>query len=194
MAASLGANATMQLGLSKNAIFFYQTVLKFDQEQEQVRKQYRGLGKKRSRLMTAREGPPFSTEPPWKPSTLYVRASCAATETSWPRFCPPPSLRPARATSAAPSPLRIQSIIEAYSLCSPRFSVLFISYCTVSKHSANRCITPSLGHSLFTFSLTFCLFSLHHSLIQLISILRGAKKISNNNSVIEKFVRQVGSL
>jgi hypothetical protein len=45
MAATLGANAAMQLGLSENAISFYQTVLKFDPEQEQARKQYRGLKK-----------------------------------------------------------------------------------------------------------------------------------------------------
>jgi len=45
MAATLGANAAMQLGLSENAISFYQTVLKFDPEQERARKQYRGLKK-----------------------------------------------------------------------------------------------------------------------------------------------------
>jgi len=45
MAATLGANAAMQLGLSKNALSFYQTVLKFDPEQERVRMQYRGLKK-----------------------------------------------------------------------------------------------------------------------------------------------------
>ena len=42
---SIGANAAMQLGLSANAISFYQTVLKFDPEQERARKQYRGLKK-----------------------------------------------------------------------------------------------------------------------------------------------------
>lgn len=35
----------MQLGLSDNALSFYQTVLKFDPEQEKTRKQYRGLKK-----------------------------------------------------------------------------------------------------------------------------------------------------
>ena len=45
MAATLGANAAMQLGLSGNAISFYQNVLKFDPEQERARKQYRGLKK-----------------------------------------------------------------------------------------------------------------------------------------------------
>jgi len=41
----LGANAAMQLGLSKNAISFYQTVLKYDPEQDTARLQYRGLKK-----------------------------------------------------------------------------------------------------------------------------------------------------
>ena len=45
MAATLGANAAMQLGLSENALSFYQTVLKFDPEQARARKQYRGLKK-----------------------------------------------------------------------------------------------------------------------------------------------------
>jgi len=45
IAATLGANAAMQLGLSENALSFYQTVLKFDPEQERARKQYRGLKK-----------------------------------------------------------------------------------------------------------------------------------------------------
>jgi len=45
MAATLGANAAMELGLSKNALSFYQTVLKFDPEQQRARKQYRGLKK-----------------------------------------------------------------------------------------------------------------------------------------------------
>jgi len=45
MAATLGANAAMQLGLSENAISFYQTVLKFDPEQDRARLQYRGLKK-----------------------------------------------------------------------------------------------------------------------------------------------------
>jgi len=45
LAATLGANAAMQLGLSDNALSFYQTVLKFDPEQERARKQYRGLKK-----------------------------------------------------------------------------------------------------------------------------------------------------
>lgn len=45
MAATLGANAAMQLGLSDNAISFYQTVLKFDPEQGRARAQYRGLKK-----------------------------------------------------------------------------------------------------------------------------------------------------
>jgi tetratricopeptide (TPR) repeat protein len=45
IAVTLGANAAMQLGLSKNALSFYQTVLKFDPEQEQTRQQYRGLKK-----------------------------------------------------------------------------------------------------------------------------------------------------
>ena len=45
MAATLGANEAMQLGLSDNALSFYQTVLKYDPEQERARKQYRGLKK-----------------------------------------------------------------------------------------------------------------------------------------------------
>jgi tetratricopeptide (TPR) repeat protein len=45
MATTLGSNAAMQLGLSENAISFYQNVLKFDPEQERARKQYRGLKK-----------------------------------------------------------------------------------------------------------------------------------------------------
>mgnify|MGYP001168893780 CR=1 FL=1 len=45
IAVTLGANAAMQLGLSDNALSFYQTVLKFDPEQEKTRKQYRGLKK-----------------------------------------------------------------------------------------------------------------------------------------------------
>lgn len=54
MAATLGANAAMQLGLSDNALSFYQTVLKFDPEQERARKQYRGL-KKVVKLMNKAE-------------------------------------------------------------------------------------------------------------------------------------------
>jgi len=45
IAVTLGANAAMQLGLSQNALSFYQTVLKFDPEQQKTRKQYRGLKK-----------------------------------------------------------------------------------------------------------------------------------------------------
>lgn len=45
MAATLGANSAMQLGLSNNALQFYQTVLKFDPEQKRARTQYRGLKK-----------------------------------------------------------------------------------------------------------------------------------------------------
>ena len=45
MAATLGSNAAMQLGLSENAISFYQNVLKFDPEQVRARKQYKGLKK-----------------------------------------------------------------------------------------------------------------------------------------------------
>jgi tetratricopeptide (TPR) repeat protein len=45
MAATFGANAAMQLGLSTNALSFYQNVLKFDPEQDRARKQYRGLKK-----------------------------------------------------------------------------------------------------------------------------------------------------
>ena len=45
MATTLGANSAMQLGLSDNALSFYQNVLKFDPEQERARKQYRGLKK-----------------------------------------------------------------------------------------------------------------------------------------------------
>lgn len=45
MAVTLGANAAMQLGLSENAISFYQNVLKFDPDQERAKKQYRGLKK-----------------------------------------------------------------------------------------------------------------------------------------------------
>jgi tetratricopeptide (TPR) repeat protein len=45
MAATLGANSAMQLGLSENAISFYQSVLKLDPEQDRCSKQYRGLKK-----------------------------------------------------------------------------------------------------------------------------------------------------
>ncbi|KAL7536922.1 hypothetical protein ACHAXR_007471 [Thalassiosira sp. AJA248-18] len=45
MATTLGSNAAMQLGLSENAISFYQNVLKFDPEQKRARLQYRGLKK-----------------------------------------------------------------------------------------------------------------------------------------------------
>ncbi len=45
IAVTLGANAAMQLGLSENALSFYQTVLKFDPEQAKTRKQYKGLKK-----------------------------------------------------------------------------------------------------------------------------------------------------
>lgn len=45
LAMQLGANSAMQLGLSENALSFYQTVLKLDPEQERARKQYRGLKK-----------------------------------------------------------------------------------------------------------------------------------------------------
>ena len=45
MAATLGSNAAMELGLSENAISFYQNVLKFDPEQARARKQYKGLKK-----------------------------------------------------------------------------------------------------------------------------------------------------
>ena len=41
----LGASAAMHLGLAENALSFYQTVLKFDPEQERARAQYRGLKK-----------------------------------------------------------------------------------------------------------------------------------------------------
>ena len=54
MAATLGANAAMQLGLSENAVSVYQTVLKFDPEQKRARKQYRGL-KKVIKLMNKAE-------------------------------------------------------------------------------------------------------------------------------------------
>lgn len=54
IAATLGANAAMQLGLSENALSFYQTVLKFDPEQQRARKQYRGL-KKVVKLMVKAE-------------------------------------------------------------------------------------------------------------------------------------------
>jgi hypothetical protein len=54
MAATLGANAAMELGLSENALSFYQTVLKFDPEQQRVRLQYRGL-KKVVKLMNKAE-------------------------------------------------------------------------------------------------------------------------------------------
>eukprot|EP00566_Odontella_aurita_P008593 CAMPEP_0113547310 /NCGR_PEP_ID=MMETSP0015_2-20120614/12284_1 /TAXON_ID=2838 /ORGANISM="Odontella" /LENGTH=644 /DNA_ID=CAMNT_0000447849 /DNA_START=23 /DNA_END=1957 /DNA_ORIENTATION=+ /assembly_acc=CAM_ASM_000160 len=55
MAATLGANAAMQLGLSENAISFYQTVLKFDPEQQRARKQYRGLKKVVKQMNKAEE-------------------------------------------------------------------------------------------------------------------------------------------
>jgi len=45
IAVTLGANAGMQLGRSDTALSFYQTVLKFDPEQQKTRKQYRGLKK-----------------------------------------------------------------------------------------------------------------------------------------------------
>jgi tetratricopeptide (TPR) repeat protein len=45
MATVMGSNAAMQLGLSENAISFYQNVLKFDPEQSRARKQYKGLKK-----------------------------------------------------------------------------------------------------------------------------------------------------
>ena len=45
LAATLGANAAMQLGLSDTAISFYQSILKFDPEQDRARTQYRGLKK-----------------------------------------------------------------------------------------------------------------------------------------------------
>ena len=45
LAVQLGANAAMQMGLSDKALKFYQSVLKFDPDQEQARKQYRGLKK-----------------------------------------------------------------------------------------------------------------------------------------------------
>ena len=54
MAATLGANAAMQLGLSENALSFYQLVLKFDPEQPRARLQYRGL-KKVVKLMNKAE-------------------------------------------------------------------------------------------------------------------------------------------
>jgi len=54
MAATLGANAAMQLGLSENALSFYQLVLKFDPEQPRARVQYRGL-KKVVKLMNKAE-------------------------------------------------------------------------------------------------------------------------------------------
>jgi hypothetical protein len=41
----LGANSAMQLGLADSALSFYQTVLKFDPEQDRARTQYRGLKK-----------------------------------------------------------------------------------------------------------------------------------------------------
>lgn len=61
MAATLGANAAMQLGLSENALSFYQTVLKFDPEQERARKQYRGL-KKVVKLLNKAEEQVSTTE------------------------------------------------------------------------------------------------------------------------------------
>jgi len=45
LAVTLGANAAMQLGMSDKAKKFYQTVLKFDPDQKQARKQYQGLKK-----------------------------------------------------------------------------------------------------------------------------------------------------
>lgn len=41
----LGAASAMQLGLAESALSFYQTVLKFDPEQDRARVQYRGLKK-----------------------------------------------------------------------------------------------------------------------------------------------------
>jgi hypothetical protein len=43
LAMQLGASSAMQLGLADSALSFYQTVLKFDPEQERVRAHYRGL-------------------------------------------------------------------------------------------------------------------------------------------------------
>ena len=45
LAVTLGANAAMEFGSSKKALKFYQTVLKFDPDHKEVRKQYRGLKK-----------------------------------------------------------------------------------------------------------------------------------------------------
>ena len=55
LAVTLGANAAMQLGHSDKALKFYQTVLKFDPDQEQCRKQYRGLKKVIKHLKNAEE-------------------------------------------------------------------------------------------------------------------------------------------
>lgn len=45
LAVTLGANAAMEFGSSNKALKFYQTVLKFDPDHKEVRKQYRGLKK-----------------------------------------------------------------------------------------------------------------------------------------------------
>jgi len=55
LAVTLGANAAMQLGLSDKALKFYQSVLKFDPDQETARKQYRGLKKVIKALDAAEE-------------------------------------------------------------------------------------------------------------------------------------------
>ncbi|GMI24258.1 hypothetical protein TeGR_g10607 [Tetraparma gracilis] len=55
LAVALGANAAMQLGMSDKALKFYQSVLKFDPDQETARVQYRGLKKVIKALGSAEE-------------------------------------------------------------------------------------------------------------------------------------------
>lgn len=45
LAVTLGANAAMEIGSEKKALQYYQSVLKYDPDQKQIREQYRGLKK-----------------------------------------------------------------------------------------------------------------------------------------------------
>jgi tetratricopeptide (TPR) repeat protein len=50
IASMLSANAAMEIGSTKQALKIYQTVLKFDPDQKQIREQYKGLKKVVKRL------------------------------------------------------------------------------------------------------------------------------------------------
>ena len=89
MAATLGANAAMQLGLSENALSFYQLVLKFDPEQPRARMQYRGLKKvvklmnKAEEQVSSKTGGARVRATPTNPThTVYHRYKRATTR--WP--------------------------------------------------------------------------------------------------------------